>query len=102
MPSSLDSLKVFYSPDMVSESGRRISPSDRKPREVADVLQCRHWTIELIVLEPTAVVDICRIHDASYVTDVLELCRASGFGSISASVARSLPYTCGACHDAAV
>jgi len=102
MLSSHDSLKVFYSPDMVSESGRRISPSDRKPREVADALQCRHWPIELIAPEPTAVVDICRIHDASYVTDVLELRRASGFGSISASVARSLPYTCGACHDAAV
>jgi acetoin utilization deacetylase AcuC-like enzyme len=102
MVGSLASLKVFYSPDMVSESGRKVSPSDRKPREVADALQRRQWPIELIAPEPTPVADICRIHEADYVTDVLELRRASGFGSISASVARSLPYTCGACHDAAV
>jgi len=102
MVSSLASLKVFYSPDMVSESGRKVSPSDRKPREVADALQRRPWPIELIAPEPTPVADICRIHEEDYVTDVLELRRASGFGSISASVARSLPYTCGACHDAAV
>jgi acetoin utilization deacetylase AcuC-like enzyme len=102
MADALATLKVFYSPDMVSESGRRISPSDRKPREVADALQRRLWPIELIAPEPTPVVDICRIHEADYVTDVLELRRASGFGSISASVARSLPYTCGACHDAAI
>jgi acetoin utilization deacetylase AcuC-like enzyme len=102
MIGSLASLKVFYSPDMVSESGRKVSPSDRKPREVADALQRRPWPIELIAPEPTPVADICRIHEPDYVTDVLELRRASGFGSISASVARSLPYTCGACHDAAV
>jgi len=102
MSNPLESLKVFYSPDMVSESGRRISPSDRKPREVADALRRKSWPIELIAPEPTPVADICRVHDESYVTDVLELRRASGFGSISASVARSLPYTCGACHDAAL
>lgn len=102
MESSLASLKVFYSTDMVSESGRRISPSDRKPREVAEALQRQHWPIELIAPEPTPVADICRIHEESYVADVLTLRRASGFGSISASVARSLPYTCGACHDAAI
>lgn len=102
MVAPLASLKVFYSQDMVSESGRRVSPSDRKPREVADALLRRPWPIELIAPEPTPVADICRIHHEDYVTDVLELRRASGFGSISASVARSLPYTCGAFHDAAV
>ena len=102
MGASLDSLKVFYSPDMVSESGRRVSPSDRKPRDVAEALQRTSWPIELIAPEPTSLVDICRIHEPTYVEDVLELRRASGFGSISASVARSLPYTCGACYGAAL
>jgi len=102
MAGTLDSLKVFYSQDMVSVSGRHISPSDRKPRDVAEALQRKAWPIELIAPEPTSVADICRIHDARYVEDVLELRRASGFGSISASVARSLPYTCGACHDASL
>lgn len=102
MVGSLASLKVFYSPDMVSDSGRPVSPSDRKPREVADALRRRPWPLELIAPGPTPVADICRVHDEKYVTDVLELRRASGFGSISASVARSLPYTCGACYDSAV
>jgi len=102
MRGPLDSLKVFYSTDMVSESGRHLSPSDRKPRDVAEALRQTAWPIELIAPEPTALADICRIHDAGYVTDVLELRRASGFGSISASVARSLPYTCGACYGASL
>ncbi|HYQ41552.1 MAG TPA: hypothetical protein VER11_06285 [Polyangiaceae bacterium] len=102
MAGTLDTLKVFYSQDMVSESGRRISPSDRKPRDVAEALERKGWPIELIAPEPASVADICRIHDVRYVEDVLELRRASGFGSISASVARSLPYTCGACHGASL
>jgi len=87
---------------MVSESGRRFSPSDRKPRDVAEALERMAWPIELIAPEPASLVDICRIHEPAYVSDVLELRRASGFGSISASVAHSLPYTCGACYDASL
>lgn len=96
------SLKVFYSSDMVSDAGRRLSPSDRKPLEVSAALERQAWPIEIIAPSPTALSDICRIHEPGFVIDVLELRRASGFGSISASVARSLPYTCGACHDSAV
>jgi acetoin utilization deacetylase AcuC-like enzyme len=102
MSRPLDSLKVFYSSDMVSESGRGLSPSDRKPRDVAEALQRKAWPIELIAPEPTSFADICRIHEPAYVADVLELRRASGFGSISASVARSLPYTSGACYGASL
>jgi len=101
MVGSLDSLKVFYSPDMVSVSGRSVSPSDRKPRDVSEALQRKSWPIELVAPEPSTLQDICRIHDPEFVSDVLELRRASGFGSISASVARSLPYTCGACYGSA-
>lgn len=94
-PSS--ALKVFYSLDMVSDAGRRLSPSDRKPQEVFAALGQKSWPVEIVAPEPSALEDICRVHDARYVIDVLQLKRANGFGSISASVARSLPYTCGAC-----
>src|SRR3954469_3595142 len=95
-------LKVFYSLDMVSNAGRGISPSDRKPLEVSFALGKTSWPLEVIAPEPTALEDICRVHESGFVTDVLELRRASGFGSISASVARSLPFTCGAFYDASV
>src|SRR5262245_55867957 len=95
-------LRTYYSLAMVSDAGRRVSPSDRKPLAVAEALRCKSWPIQLVAPEPTALVDICRIHDPRFVADVMELRRASGFGSISASVARSLPYTCGACYDSSI
>lgn len=95
-------LKVFYSTNMVSHAGRGISPSDRKPLEVSSALGQTSWPVEIIAPEPSALDDICRVHEPGFVTDVLELRRASGFGSISASVARSLPFTCGALYDASV
>ncbi|MET0793193.1 MAG: hypothetical protein ABW061_16855 [Polyangiaceae bacterium] len=96
MPPTSTKLKVFYSSDMVSDAGRGISPSDRKPFEVSAALARTTWPIEFIEPEPTTLANICRVHEAHFVRDVLELRRPSGFGSISASVARSLPYTCGA------
>ena len=102
MPPTSPTLKVFYSSDMVSDAGRRVSPSDRKPLEVSAALSQTSWPVEIIAPEPSSFADICRVHDARFVTDVLELRRASGFGSISASVARSLPYTCGAFYDSSV
>jgi acetoin utilization deacetylase AcuC-like enzyme len=56
----------------------------------------------MIAPEPTSLVDIGKVHDPGYVADVLALRRPSGFGSLSASVARSLPYTCGACYGASL
>jgi len=92
-------LRVFYSPDMVSDAGRGLSPSDHKPRAVCEALQRKAWPIEIIAPEPTRLDDICQIHELAFVVDVLAQRRPSGFGSTSASVARSLPYTCGACYD---
>ena len=95
-------LKVLYSTDMVSNAGRGISPSDRKPLEVSSALGRTSWPVEIVAPEPSTLDDICRVHEARFVTDVLELRRPSGFGSISASVARSLPFTCGAFYDSSV
>jgi acetoin utilization deacetylase AcuC-like enzyme len=95
-------LKVFYSEDMVSDSGVRASPSDRKPKIVSEALLRTRWPVELVAPEPTAISDVCRVHDPSFVDDVLLLRRPNGFGSLSGSVARSVLYTCGACYGSSL
>lgn len=100
--SQLDALKVVYSEDMVSSSGRIGSPSDRKPKLVAEALGHTAWPIQFVAPEPMAISDICKVHDPSFVDDVLQLRRANGFGSISESVARSVLYTSGACYCSAL
>lgn len=94
-------LKVLYSEDMVSDSGSRASPSDKKPRAVAEALAGRGWPIEFIAPEPTTVADLSKVHDLTFIEDVLQMKRRNGFGSLSSSVARSLVYTCGACYGSA-
>ena len=95
-------LKVFFSKELVADSGFVGSPSDRKPGLVAEALGRTRWPVELVAPEPTPVEDVFRVHDPAYVEDVLKLRRRNGFGSLSSSVARSILYTCGACHDSAV
>ena len=98
----LEALKVFYSEDMVSTAGRGRSPSDRKPMAVAQALRDTPWPIQFVAPEPTSISDVCKVHDPTFVDDVLQLRRANGFGSISESVARSVLYTCGACYGSAL
>jgi len=98
----LEALKVVYSEDMVSSSGRKASPSDRKPKLVAEALARTAWPIQFVPPEPMAISDVCKVHDPSFVDDVLQLRRANGFGSISESVARSVLYTSGACYCSAL
>jgi acetoin utilization deacetylase AcuC-like enzyme len=102
MRASPNALTVFYSTDMVADSGRPRSPSDQKPLIVAQALKRTPWPIELVAPEPCTLADICSVHDPEFVVGVLEQRRPSGFGSTSPSVARSLPYTCGACYDSCV
>lgn len=98
----LASMKVLYSSDMVSDAGLSPSPSDRKPRAVSEALSAAGWPIELVAPQPTSMADICKVHDPSFVEGVLDLQQKNGFGSFSESVARSVLYTCGACHDSAL
>jgi acetoin utilization deacetylase AcuC-like enzyme len=97
----MQSLKVLYSTDMVSNSMVSASPSDRKPRLVSEALLQSRWPIELVAPEPATIPEVCRVHDPSFVSDVLHLRRPNGFGSFSESVARSVLYTCGACYGSA-
>jgi acetoin utilization deacetylase AcuC-like enzyme len=87
---------------MVSDSGVRASPSDRKPRAMSEALQRAGWPIEVVAPTPSAVDDVCKVHDPRFVDDVLHLRQRNGFGSYSESVARSVLYTCGACYDSAL
>jgi acetoin utilization deacetylase AcuC-like enzyme len=100
--SPLEALSVVYSEDMVSSSGRKASPSDRKPKLVAEALTRTAWPIRFVPPEPMAISDVCKVHDPSFVDDVLQLRRANGFGSLSESVARSVLYTSGACYCSAL
>lgn len=98
----LTTIKVVYSTDMVSDSLRPLSPSARKPAIIADALAHQaHWPLEFVAPFPAAIDDLCRVHDCAFVEDVLGLRRPNGFGSVSESVARSLPYTSGACITSA-
>ena len=94
-------LKVLFSEDMVSNAYVHASPSDRKPRAMADALTRSGWPIELIAPEPTSIATLSKVHDLNFVEEVLQMKRRNGFGSISASVARSVVYTCGACYGSA-
>lgn len=102
IPRKIETLKVFYSLDLVSDAWATASPSDRKPRLVSEALSRTEWPVELIPPEPVEIADLFRVHDTSFVEAVLELRRRNGFGSLSSSVARSLPYTSGACIGSAL
>jgi acetoin utilization deacetylase AcuC-like enzyme len=90
------SLKVVYSHDMVSDPGESRSVSAAKPRWVAQALRERPWPVDLVPPEPVPLEALYRVHDPTYVDGILALRLLNGFGSRSESVARSLPYTCGA------
>ncbi len=88
---------------MVADAGRPLSPSARKPLAVARALEAAGgWPIEFVAPEPMSVDALSRVHDEAFVSGVLCLERRNGFGSISESVARSLPFTCGAFHTGAL
>lgn len=99
---ALPAIRVFYSEDLISEPLSAVSPSGGKPKSVFDALMGTGWAIEQVAPEPVDVVDLCRVHDPMFVEEVLGRLRSNGFGSREFSVARSLPYTSGACVGAAL
>lgn len=91
-------LKVVYSSQMVGDPLRTFPPTARKPMSMAAALTATDWPLELVAPEPASVEDLERVHDSRFVVDILSLRRTNGFGSISDSLARSLPYQSGAFH----
>ncbi|MET0553287.1 MAG: hypothetical protein ABW221_09630 [Vicinamibacteria bacterium] len=95
-PPAPQTLKVVYSDDMVSETSDARSVSAGKPRSVARALAERPWPLDFVAPEPVSLEALYRAHDPNFVDGILQLRVLNGFGSRSESVARSLPYTCGA------
>ena len=92
---AIGSIPVFFSPAMVADS-ESFSPSAAKP--AAAVESWRRLDIPITVIEPIPVSrgDLVRAHDPAYIDGVQSLRISNGFGNRLASVAASLPFTCGA------
>lgn len=95
-------LQVVYSSEMVAETARPTSASPGKPRDVASALAHARWPIRLVPPVPMPVEDLYRVHARAFVDEILSARRLNGFGCTSESVTRSLLFTCGAFHTAAV
>jgi acetoin utilization deacetylase AcuC-like enzyme len=92
---------VFHRPEQ-SAVTRSSSPSPGKP-----ALLMAHWRerfpdLQVRGFEPVGIDDLCRVHDPAYVRGVMALELANGFGSRSAAVRDSLPYTSGSMVAAAL
>ena len=93
-------LPVFYTPKMVADSGS-MSPSAAKPAQVV-----AHWLacglpIDVIEPAPVTVDDLARVHDRTWVEDVLACREPNGFFNRSPEVAATLVYTNGSMLSAA-
>lgn len=93
---------IVYSERQVADTGIQSdveveSPSAKKPRELFRALMASYGDrINVIAPIPVTRDEIKSCHLPKYVDDVLDLKAKNGFGTISQSVADSLPYTIGA------
>ncbi|MFO0618981.1 MAG: hypothetical protein U0414_40710 [Polyangiaceae bacterium] len=94
-------MPVFYTPKMVASSRGSGSPSAAKPAQVVAGWQSRGIPMDLVEPAPASAEELSLAHDPSFVRDVLEGRARNGFGSCSAEIARSLPYTTGSMLSAA-
>ena len=93
-------MRVVYSEAMTAPA-QGGSPSAGKPGPVIAAWRAAWRGLQVRPPVPATVDELCRAHDRSYVEDVLALRRPNGFGTLSAEVAASLPYTTGALLTAA-
>lgn len=93
-------MHVVYSEHMVAPA-QGYSPSAGKPRAVMQAWTERWPTLTRVPVTPVTLEDLYRAHDPIYVDGVMARRRPNGFGTRSAEVAQSLPYTCGALLTAA-
>ncbi len=94
-------MKVFYRPEQVATS-QQPSPSAFKPRLVVSDWQADDKiNMDICSFEPVDPDIISFAHDPEFVRAVLACEMANGFGTRSADVAASLPYTTGSMVAAA-
>lgn len=96
----MKTLPVFFSPQMVAESGS-YSPSAGKPVQVVASWKGLGLPLGFHAPAPVTVAELALAHDEEFVRAVLERRADNGFGNRSADVAASLPYTSGAMRSAA-
>ena len=95
-------LSVFYSEKQHVSDPQPGSPSPGKPDKVMASWRERGFPIKIHPPQAATVEDLCLAHDADYVRGVLDCSRANGFGTRSAAVAASLPWTVGSMASAAL
>ena len=93
-------MQVIYSELMIAPA-QGSSPSAAKPRPVVAAWTEMDPAIRILPPQPVSIEQICAAHDRSFVEGVFALRIANGFGTHSAEVTRSLPYTSGAMLTAA-
>jgi acetoin utilization deacetylase AcuC-like enzyme len=93
-------LPVMYCEPMVAPA-QGGSPSAEKPRKLIEAWQVAGMALDVRAPRPVSPAQLSLAHDPDYVAAVLACRRPNGFGTRSAQVARSLPYTTGAMLDGA-
>jgi acetoin utilization deacetylase AcuC-like enzyme len=93
-------MQVIYSEAMLAPA-QGASPSAAKPRPVVDAWKALDPKLRIVPPKPVTVDQICAAHERQFVEDVFALRIDNGFGTRSAEVTRSLPYTSGAMLTAA-
>lgn len=87
-------IPVFYNPKQVAPM-QSFSPSSVKPKYAVESWSAVGLPIEIHDFKPVSIQQFCLAHEPKYVREVLACKERNGFGTRSADVAASLPYTTG-------
>jgi len=93
-------LPIFFSSRMVAPA-ESFSPSAEKPSQVVESWQRMGVPLDIREPAPATAAQFALAHAEEFVTDILACRQANGFGTHSAAVAQSLPWTTGAMIGAA-
>lgn len=93
-------MRVVYSEQMVAPA-QGYSPSAAKPTAVMAAWRDNWPNLIVRAAEPVSVGQLALAHERAYVEDVLAMRLPNGFGTVSAEVNASLPFTSGALLTAA-
>ena len=93
-------MHVIYS-DLMMAPAQGSSPSAAKPRPVVEAWMDLDPDVRILPPKAVTIDDFARAHERRFVEDVFAQRIENGFGTRSADVNRSLPFTTGAMLDAA-
>ncbi len=97
----LNTIPVFYRPEMVAANVGAYSPSAAKPAQAVADWQRQGLPIEVLEFPPVTEAQLKAAHHEFYVDRVMHGLIANGFGNTDAQVTASLPYTSGSMLAAA-